>query len=91
MKEDINKIVQEEIKKIQNKRGNEVLKIFGLLLFAISTFTTIIFGVYLLPQVIASSDSMKQNAWILTIGVLGYGVLPLIYIFDKLKLFEEKQ
>ena len=56
-----------------------------------SDFTIIVFGVYLLPQVISFSNAGMFLQIIMSIGVLGFGVIPVYFLFKYVGLIPKEE
>ena len=80
--DELRMIVKKEIK---NKGWiNLILEYIMLILYIFGVFTTMVFGVYLLPIEINSGLILKEYGWMLSIGVLGYGILSLYFLIKYL-------
>lgn len=89
MEENINNIVKEESKKISDKQQENILNSLILILIFFSSFTAITFGVYLLPQVIEISETAKNCSWVFAIGILGFVMLPGLFLIKHMNKKEK--
>ncbi len=88
--EQINKIVTKQIEERNKKIFKDIGDILIFVLVCCSIFTAVLFGVYLLPQVISLSESLERVGMIFSLGILGWALLPIIYIINKFQKEENK-